>query len=110
MTEYTRWTDYCGENNWYLMDENNMPFAKILEPDAEQRTKLIVTAVNACKSINPQKPELVANEIENMHKALEQMARFFGKYPEFVPNWTEYSEQINHAVKITVDTLSRMEG
>lgn len=41
--------------------------------ETESNAKIIVTAVNACKSINPEHPELAANEIENMHTSLKEV-------------------------------------
>ncbi len=69
----------CTKGRWkidhhHIVDENGRSLAKVLDGTFEERVgnaHLIVSAVNACASVNPENPMAVAESIEPIYEALK---------------------------------------
>jgi hypothetical protein len=87
-----KWQAYCLGSEGYQVRKNNegVPAAKIKEDlkarltpivermggsfeEQKANSELIVSSVNACISINPNNPQVVAEAIGDMHKALKSL-------------------------------------
>ena len=63
----------------WIVDSENKAIAQIHsnnDDTLKANTNLIVSAVNACISINPDNPQAVAESIKDMYEALKEIKKF----------------------------------
>ena len=76
MTDNKEWTIKQNMFNTYQNYTIRDGARYVGECDREQDTDLIVTAVNSCKSINKDNPQVVAESIEEMYQTLKSIERY----------------------------------
>jgi len=76
ITEFEQSKELVGDNSLELKAEAYMEqitYGHVSEEDATNNGRFIVSACNACKSINPEHPELVAQSLKEMYETLKNV-------------------------------------
>lgn len=67
----TGWKSHkSGLGDWVIIDENDELICRELR---HWNKDLILSAVNGCKTINPNSPQAVADQIEAMYKTIRKV-------------------------------------
>ncbi len=76
MTDNKEWKSYIIEpdnSRVIIRDKDSFICEMTMRDDVTLNTRIIVTAVNSCKSINKDNPQLVAESIEEMYQTLKSI-------------------------------------
>ncbi len=93
---------FSPHHNWKVDTGDNWFIDCGLEGEANAH--LIVAAVNACASVNPDNPQTVAESINNMYEALKGVNTLYAEYyqlkPEpLTPEWELVQKVVREANK-----------
>lgn len=71
--------------------------------------QMVVKAINQCQAINPDHPELVARQIEEMHKALREATTRIHNHIRYETEG-EYRELLQKTLRECESVLAKIEG